>query len=165
MLIYNYDRDTGAFLYASEPRLDLLETETRKAPHFLIPAYATVEPPPSSKPRWWPCWRDGAWRMVEDHRGDIWYTPEGRRVEIGSVGNPSDSGLLNENPRIILEIKWAARSALARSDIIVLRCFENDVKVPEEWKRYRSVLRDIIRSDAVDRDTVVPAAPAKPPLI
>ncbi len=39
-----------------------------------------------------------------------------------------------------------AQDALTRSDRTVLRCYEREMAVPEEWVTYREALRDIIRS-------------------
>jgi hypothetical protein len=53
----------------------------------------------------------------------------------------------------------AARAALARSDVTVLRCVESGLKVPKAWIAYREKLRAI--AGGADADPL-PAAPSYP---
>lgn len=67
-----------------------------------------------------------------------------------------------------LEQRWAslqsdARSALAESDITVLRCAEAGVPVPQAWRDYRAALRLIVSSAVGDPDVGLPPRPDYPP--
>lgn len=42
--------------------------------------------------------------------------------------------------------KAAAKQALVKSDVQVLRCYEDKIDVPEEWVSYRQKLRDFIEN-------------------
>ncbi len=55
----------------------------------------------------------------------------------------------------------AARLALDKSDITILRCFEHGVTVPAEWTAYRAALR-VIAGGGETTNTPLPATPAYP---
>lgn len=54
----------------------------------------------------------------------------------------------------------AAQMALDKSDITVLRCFENAVPVPTAWGAYRTELRAIAKGTSTDALPIAPAFPA-----
>lgn len=51
-----------------------------------------------------------------------------------------------------------AKNELIKSDVVILRCVENDISVPQAWKTYRQTLRDII--NGADQD--LPERPEYP---
>lgn len=55
-----------------------------------------------------------------------------------------------------------AQAALEKSDITVLRCYENGKKVPKEWVAYRNSLRGIVSAEAVDLTADFPQQPERP---
>jgi len=57
-------------------------------------------------------------------------------------------------------IKQRARAALAASDSIILGMYENDMKVPPNWRKYRAVLRAIVNGEPA---TELPPQPPVPP--
>ena len=77
-------------------------------------------------------WSDDTYEIVE--------------VETPDPAPPDDSAL-------------RAQVALSESDRTVLRCFEADISLPQDWKDYRAALRKIIRDGKGD----VPARPSFPP--
>jgi hypothetical protein len=60
------------------------------------------------------------------------------------------------------ELQHNARVALFNSDIIVLRCYENGVPVPADWKEYRAALRVIVSAASGDATAGLPVMPAWP---
>lgn len=44
--------------------------------------------------------------------------------------------------------KVTAKQALTESDIMVLRCYESDIKVPAAWVNYRNNLRTVLNDIA-----------------
>jgi hypothetical protein len=56
----------------------------------------------------------------------------------------------------------SAKDALAASDIVVLRCYEHGIAVPDEWVTYRATLRPIA-GGADTTSTVLPTAPTDYP--
>lgn len=58
---------------------------------------------------------------------------------------------------------WEAQKRLAESDVVVVRCHEGNITVPEEWKSYREELRGIVRNAPANiSDVKWPEAPEKP---
>jgi hypothetical protein len=53
-----------------------------------------------------------------------------------------------------------AKAALDASDIVVLRCCEHGVAVPEEWRSYRAALREIV--NCASAATALPPTPEYP---
>ena len=56
---------------------------------------------------------------------------------------------------------FSAQEALAKSDITLLRCIENNVAIPADWTAFRTALRAIV-SGTDTTSTVLPATPAYP---
>ncbi len=57
-------------------------------------------------------------------------------------------------------LKSQAQATLDRSDITVLRCYENAVTVPTMWRKYRLELRAIISGTSTS--TTLPTRPDYP---
>ncbi|MEX3635941.1 hypothetical protein [Paraburkholderia sp. BR14320] len=56
----------------------------------------------------------------------------------------------------------AAMAALRKSDITVLRCYEQQIQVPAEWRTYRAALRLIVSAPSGDAAAGLPTMPAYP---
>jgi hypothetical protein len=56
----------------------------------------------------------------------------------------------------------SAQTALADSDITVLRCYENSIAVPPAWADYRKALRAIISAESGDSTLPLPVQPPYP---
>lgn len=82
-ICYNYSPETGEYLGQSAFRRDPLENLP------MIPAYATEDAPPSCTSGWIPVWSDGAWSLVEDHRGEAGYV-FGEAATISVLGGYPD---------------------------------------------------------------------------
>ena len=81
MLIYNYDRITKEYTYSQEAELDKEESRIKGIEVYLIPAYATLERPLSSKQGYAVIF-DGAWKYTPDHRGQKVINPETEEIII-----------------------------------------------------------------------------------
>lgn len=57
-------------------------------------------------------------------------------------------------------LKSLAKIARLKTDDIVLKCIENDIKLPADWKKYRKDLRDIESGKSVA--TELPIEPTDP---
>jgi hypothetical protein len=62
-----------------------------------------------------------------------------------------------ENP--CLNMASNAQEALDKSDVVLLRCYENDVPLPLEWAEYRAELRTFL---AGDKPAPLPIMPEYP---
>lgn len=55
-----------------------------------------------------------------------------------------------------------AQEALAASDKVILRCYENAVSVPTAWASYRKTLRAVVGASGGDPTTPLPIKPVYP---
>ena len=80
--VYNYNPDTGEYLGPETAYESPLEPGV-----YLIPAHATTIAPPEADDGRVAVFADGAWTLVEDHRGEVWYdTATQERHEIKNLG-------------------------------------------------------------------------------
>lgn len=80
--VYNYNPDTGEYLGPETAYESPLEPGV-----YLIPAHATTIAPPEADDGRVAVFADGAWTLVEDHRGEVWYdTATQERHEIKTLG-------------------------------------------------------------------------------
>ena len=87
MQIYHYSGETGEFLWASEARLDPLETKKTGSPVYLRPANSTPDAPSAAGEHQAAVYRDGAWSLVNDYRGQkYWNKDTGEEVTIQDLG-------------------------------------------------------------------------------
>ena len=66
--VYNYNPDTGEYLGPETAYESPMEPGV-----YLIPAHATTIAPPEADAGHVAVFADGAWTLVEDHRGEVWY--------------------------------------------------------------------------------------------
>lgn len=82
MLVYNYHPQTGEYAGAETACESPLEPGV-----YLLPAHGTTDEPPAAGPGYVAVYRDGAWSLVEDHRGEVRYdTATRERHEIKELG-------------------------------------------------------------------------------
>lgn len=94
MLIYNYHPQTGEYIGFSEAEKGPVDDG-----EWLIPAHATtVEPPDKWSENHAIVWLGDAWGEIEDHRGEMWYHPDGRGMPVDFLGNPAERGLIDYLP-------------------------------------------------------------------
>ncbi|WP_250439900.1 hypothetical protein [Caballeronia sp. AZ1_KS37] len=55
-----------------------------------------------------------------------------------------------------------AKTSLDLSDVTIMRCIENNVTVPQEWKDYRKALRLIVSTVSGDASQAFPVRPEYP---
>lgn len=82
MIVYDYIPETGEYKGTSEAQESPLEPGV-----YLIPAHATTIAPPEADAGHVAVFAGGAWTLVEDHRGEIYYdTVTQERHEIKNLG-------------------------------------------------------------------------------
>lgn len=80
--VYNYNPETGEYLGPETAHESPLEPGV-----YLIPAHSTETAPPEVGEHQAAVYSDGAWTLVEDHRGEVWYdTATQERHEIKTLG-------------------------------------------------------------------------------
>ena len=80
--VYNYNRDTGEYL-----GLETAYESPMEPGVYLLPAHSTETAPPEAGEHQAAVYSDGAWTLVEDHRGEVWYdTATQERHEIKELG-------------------------------------------------------------------------------
>lgn len=62
------------------------------------------------------------------------------------------------NEKLVAE----AAELLAKSDLVVVRCYERGQKIPKAWATYREMLRQIVRRDPSAISLGIPERPAYP---
>lgn len=82
MDLYHYDPITGVLDAITDADPDPLVDGA-----WLVPAFSTIDEPPSAPAGHVPVRRDGEWQIVEDHRGQIGYTADGQAVEVTALGS------------------------------------------------------------------------------
>lgn len=94
---------------------------------------------------------------------------EGKRRRVvdgvwGYVDVPPESDQPEEKTpeELWTEYRFQAYSALAKSDITVLRCMESGVTVPLVWVEYRQSLRAIVGAETGDYTQLFPTRPDYP---
>lgn len=93
MDIWNYHPLTGELLDKSVADPSPLEPGV-----FLIPAYATTMEPPTTQPGKAVVFKDDAWALVDDHRGETWWRAFGEPVVIAVPGVEVLEGLFQTEP-------------------------------------------------------------------
>lgn len=86
-ICYAYDRLTGEFTGEAVAHPSPLEPGA-----FLPPAFTTPDAPPALVARQAAVFAEGAWRVVADRRGEVWYKGEAAHV-VNGLGDPSADGL------------------------------------------------------------------------
>lgn len=100
MYLYHYDPNTGALTGTSPADPDPLVDGA-----WLVPAFSTLDAPPSVSSGQVPVRVDDAWQITEDHRGKIGYTADGRSIEVTEPG-PLPALIVTLNPPPNAEHTW-----------------------------------------------------------
>lgn len=95
MIIWHCDPRTGELIGQGTADPDPLTPG-----NWLIPAHATAVAPPTASAGYARVYQGGVWTLVEDHRGEVWWSAEGQKVEITDLGDPRSAGLLSSQPHI-----------------------------------------------------------------
>lgn len=98
MIYYSFDAKTGEYGGQRAAQIDPLETQMAGSVVFTKPGILeTDQPPPAVGPGQAAVWANG-WSVVEDRRGETWYSAEGEPIKIKDLGSPAASGLLAQQP-------------------------------------------------------------------
>ena len=151
--VYNYNPETGEYKGTGEAHESPLEPGV-----YLLPAHSTETAPPEADDGHVAVFADGAWTLVEDHRGEIYYdTVTQERHEIKNLGivpetwtqsEPTDreavwNGAAWEVPFEVLKERkrreiWAAGDAILSS--VKARYTQAEI---ESWSKQEQGAKDL----------------------
>lgn len=103
MNVHHYDSTTGEYIHSTAASLDPLATEQAGEPVYLLPARATWLAPPAAGEGEVAVWRDAAWTLVPDHRGQVYWLPDGTQYTITALGETPPEDALFAAPPLSLE--------------------------------------------------------------
>lgn len=96
---YRCDAETGELRGPRTPQIDPLETQRSGRMVYAQPGRHDITvPPPQFGPGMRPVWRDGAWQIMPDHRGETWWRAHDQPVLIDALGDPAALGLVANQP-------------------------------------------------------------------
>ena len=117
MDLYHYHPATGEFLGAG-----LADESPLEPGEWLIPAHATADAPPVTGANEAALYQGGAWAIVPDHRGTVYWLADGSRHEITALGEAPPLGALSEVPPPPLDVlktrKAAELGAACQAEIV-----------------------------------------------
>jgi hypothetical protein len=167
MQIYNYDPETGICVGTSSATLDPMETKKQGKDIYLIPAYSTTEVPPEVREHEVSVFKGGRWRVIPDHRGEIWWRQDGTKYTIETLGIAPAETDVGHDPRISVyydlidgvwvinrerwlnaEIRPKRDQLLNEVDIVRCNADKWEAMTPDQkqaWREYKQALRDLPR--------------------
>jgi hypothetical protein len=161
MQIHNYHPTTGELMSASEADESPLEPG-----EFLIPAHATPIAPPAAVHGFVPVFKGDVWQTVADHRGEVWFDPEGKRITIDALGLMPEAGWsLTPPPPAEADLARAARAErtarIAGCDWTQIADAPLTAAQKTAWKAYRQALRDLTSQPGFPQQIDWPVEPGQ----
>ena len=96
---YHFDPVTGEYKSSTPAAIDPVETEIAGEEVYMRPpANACTEPPPAPSANQAAVFRDGAWSLVPDHRGVVYYLADGSRHVITELDIEPPANALSALP-------------------------------------------------------------------
>jgi hypothetical protein len=87
---------------------------------------------------------------------------EGKVITADASGRPVATDVVLTDVQVWATAQQNARNAMAKSDLVLLRCLEAGIPLPAAWKTYRTALRAILGATSGDGTKPLPTAPAYP---
>lgn len=92
-ILYHYDTVSGEFLGSS-----VADADPMNAGQYLMPAFCTRAQPPEAAANEKAVWQDGAWVLVPDWRGHVYWLPDGTRGQVIGLGDTLPADALQDCP-------------------------------------------------------------------
>jgi hypothetical protein len=102
--------------------------------------------------------KDAVEITAEKHQEILLAHYAGAAISADDKGHPINVARVETADQKQERVLAEAKHALKESDIVVLRCYEENAPVPAEWVAYRKQLRDVVAGKATD----LPQAPEAP---
>ena len=97
-IYYNYQSGSGEYIGSVSAAIDPLATKKSGQTVYLgPPAHATPDAPPLTGVNQVAAYNNG-WSVVPDHRGTVYWLPDGTRHEISDIGIEPPENALTEEP-------------------------------------------------------------------
>lgn len=106
MKYYSYHKTTGVFLWEDDAT-----PNPEEEGEFLLPAHATTEAPPEIQANEVAVFTEGAWSIVPDYRGKVFYDGNGDQITINEINVSPDPAWTIEPPPISLQQAIEAKQA------------------------------------------------------
>lgn len=157
IILYHYAPQSGEYLGQSEARKDPRAGQAR------IPANATLIALPEEvlEETQVFVFKNEAWEVLEDHRGEVFYDENGEAFEITYLGQEISESWSTEKPpisdeEILTGIKAQAAYRIAESghDWMAAREVGGGAAIPDSVKTYAQAVRDA--SDALEAMETLP---------
>lgn len=134
---------------------------------FIPPGGCVEEAPPEVGDKQVAKFVDGAWTVIPDWRGHIYWTADRVRHVITEAGVEPPADALASDPGPTAAQRWAtlqgqAKAALDAASVTATRCVIAGVSFPDDWRAYVEALRAITRADSGDASAGLPTRPAYP---
>lgn len=160
MIEYHHFNQDGIYLGTTDA-----DPDPRNSGEFMPPPFgATTEAPPQLGEHQAAKFDGGAWSVVPDLRGVVYWLPDRTQHVITDAGVELPAAALSEDPGPTTAELWAAhqvaaQAALDFNDRVAIRCIKAGVSYPAEWRNHDAALRAILRAESGDPSQPTPPHP------
>lgn len=161
---YHHFNESGIYLGTTDA-----DPDPRSPGGFMPPPFgATTKAPPQLGENQAAKFEGGAWSVIPDLRGVVYWLPDRTRHVITEAGIELPAAALSEDPGPSVAEQWAARQSAAQAaldfnDRVAIRCLKAGVSYPAEWRNHDNALRAILRAASGDPTLPTPPHPAEFP--
>ena len=145
-LQHSYHQTTGEYLGSSVPEYDAMHLNKSNVLQFMDLPFTTFEPLPEFGANERPVFAGGAWHVLKDFRGQVWFNGAAP-VVIDRLGDPAEGGLtpqpvVVEDPNAILNQKRAELLTKLSAVSQQIGSYRSNETIPPELLDRRKKIND-----------------------